>query len=90
MPKTYIKIFNDTLDMIEPLDDSERGRLFTALLHYSVTGEVMDLRGNERFLFPSFRRQLDRDDKAYEAKVARNRENGKNGGRPKNPENPVG
>lgn len=29
---TYIKLFIDYLDAIEPLGDAERGRLFTSLL----------------------------------------------------------
>ena len=32
---TYIKVFVDYLDAIEPLDDAERGRLFTSLLEYA-------------------------------------------------------
>lgn len=58
---TYIKIFVDYLDAIEPLGDAERGRLFTSLLTYARTGEAPQLGGNERFLFPMMRAQLDRD-----------------------------
>ena len=58
---TYIKIFVDYLDAIEPLGDTERGRLFTSLLTYARTGEAPQLGGNERFLFPMMRAQLDRD-----------------------------
>lgn len=57
----YIKIFVDYLDAIEPLGDAERGRLFTSLLTYARTGEAPQLGGNERFLFPMMRAQLDRD-----------------------------
>ena len=58
---TYIKVFVDYLDAIEPLGDAERGRLFTSLLTYARTGEVPQLGGNERFLFPMMRTQIDRD-----------------------------
>ena len=58
---TYIKVFVDYLDAIEPLGDAERGRLFTALLQYARTGEAPQLGGNERFIFPMMRAQLDRD-----------------------------
>ena len=58
---TYIKVFVDYLDAIEPLDDAERGRLFTSLLEYARTGEAPQLCGNERFLFPMMRAQIDRD-----------------------------
>lgn len=72
MPLTYIKIFHDCLESMEPLDDAERGRLLTALLIYSRTGEVPVLQGNERFLFPSLRTQLDRDAAAYEKLCEKN------------------
>ena len=58
---TYIKLFVDYLDAIELLGDAERGRLFTALLEYARTGEAPQLCGNERFIFPMMRAQVDRD-----------------------------
>ena len=61
---TYIKLFVDYLDAIEPLGDAERGRLFTSLLEYARTGEAPQLGGNERFLFPMMRAQIDRDNVA--------------------------
>lgn len=61
---TYIKLFVDYLDAIEPLGDAERGRLFTSLLEYARTGEAPQLGGNERFLFPMMRAQIDRDNTA--------------------------
>ena len=73
------------LTAIEPLNDAERGRLFTALLIYSSTGEVPDLRGNERFVFPQMKWQIDRDKGSYNDFCARQAENGKKGGRPKKP-----
>lgn len=78
---TYIKIFTDCLDAIAPLDDGERGRLFTALLRYARTGEVSGLQGNERILFPMLRAQLDRDTASYESMCQTNRINGAKGGR---------
>lgn len=61
---TYIKLFVDYLDAIEPLGDAERGRLFTSLLEYARSGEAPQLGGNERFLFPMMRAQIDRDNAA--------------------------
>ena len=58
---TYIKVFVDNLEALEPLGDAERGRLFTSLLTYARTGEAPQLGGNERFLFPMMRAQIDRD-----------------------------
>lgn len=62
----YIRLFLDYLDAIEPLGDAERGRLFTALMQYARTGEAPQLNGNERFLFPMMRAQIDRDEAAAE------------------------
>ena len=71
MRLTYFKLFFTYLDAIQPLADDERGRLFTALLQYANTGEVPELTGNERFLFPMLKAQLDRDSAAYEAESER-------------------
>lgn len=80
----YFKAYHSLLDAVEPLNDAEIGRLFVACLTYSMTGEVTELRGNERFVFPGVRSQIDRDKKGYEARCKINAENGAHGGRPKN------
>lgn len=88
---TYIKVFVDWRSAIEPLSDAARGRLFTALLDYAETGEVPKMPGNERFLFPMMRSQLDRDAASYDIRCEASRANGAYGGRPrKNLENQVG
>lgn len=74
---TYIQLYLSYLDAIEPLGDAERGRLFTACLLYSKTGAVPDLGGNERFIFPMMRAQIDRDNEAYEEKCRKNSNNRK-------------
>ena len=84
----YIKLFLDYLDANEPLGDAERGRLFTALMQYARTGEAPQLSGNERFLFPMMRAQIDRDSAEYKDYCEKQAENGKKGGRPKKPKNP--
>lgn len=61
MAVEYFNAYHSYLKSIEPLSDAERGRLFTALLIYSATGAAPDLRGNERFLFPTMQEQIDRD-----------------------------
>lgn len=72
--------YHSYLDTMEALNDAECGRLFRALLEYSATGAAPELRGNERFVFPGMRSQIDRDIEKYNAKCARNRENGEKGG----------
>ena len=74
------------LEAIEPLNDAERGRLWTALLIYSSTGTVPEMRGNERFLFPSMKGQIDRDREKYDTFCEKQAENGRRGGRPPKPE----
>ena len=73
------------LKSIEPLNDAERGRLWTALLIYSSTGTVPELSGNERFIFPTMKWQIDRDREKYDAFCEKQAENGKRGGRPPKP-----
>ena len=66
MAREYFCCYHSYLEAMEQLNDAERGRLFTACLLYSKTGEAPELRGNERFVFPAFRSQIDRDNANYE------------------------
>ena len=60
MDRPYFCAYHSYLEALEPLNDAEKGRLFVACLTYSMTGEVPQLSGNERFVFPSLRGQIDR------------------------------
>ena len=75
MGKEYFCAYHSYLAAMEQLNNEERGRLFTALLSYSQTGEVPQLDGNERFVFPAMRDQMDRDSKKYQEKCEKNRKN---------------
>lgn len=75
MAREYFHAYHSYLETMEPLNDAERGRLFTALLAYSRTGEAPELRGNERFVFPGLRSQIDRDSEAYAVKCQSRAEN---------------
>ncbi len=82
----YLKIWTSFLEIMEPLNDSERGRLFTAMLEYAQTGAIPDLKGNERFTWPTAKQTIDRTRAESEKQTA----NGSKGGRPrKNPEKPT-
>lgn len=72
-------IYHSYADALDGLTDAEVGRLLRALLQYSATGEVPDLRGNERFVFPLMRGQIDRDKAAYERKCQARAAAGKKG-----------
>ena len=78
----YLKIYTDFLMSLEPLGDAERGRLFVAMLEYVETNKEPDLRGNERFVWPSAKAQLDRTAREYQSKC----QNGARGGRPRKTE----
>jgi hypothetical protein len=60
---------------MEELNDTERGRLFTACLIYSKMGEAPQLRGNERFVFPTLKAQIDRDKATYDSRCKKNSDN---------------
>lgn len=72
----YLKVFVSFAEVIEPLADDERGRLFTAMLVYADTGEVIDLPGNERILWPAAKQQIDREAGFLERKRAAGRMGG--------------
>lgn len=75
MAREYFCAYHSYLKSVEPLNDAERGRLFTACLQYSITGEAPDLRGNERFVFPMMKEQIDRDKTKYEELTEKQRRN---------------
>lgn len=75
MAREFFNAYHSYLKSLDPLNDAERGRLFTALLEYSATGAIPDLRGNERFIFPMMKEQIDRDTEKYDAKCAANKRN---------------
>lgn len=71
----YFCAYHSYLDSMEELNDTERGRLFTACLIYSKTGEAPQLRGNERFVFPTLKAQIDRDKATYDNRCKKNSDN---------------
>ncbi len=76
----YLKVWTDFADVLETLEDAEVGRLFIAMLRYAGTGEEPPrFEGNERFIWPVARRDID---KTVE-EAGRLTENGRKGGRPK-------
>ena len=55
----YLKVWTSFRELLEPLNESERGRLFTAMLEYAETGEVPELKGNERYVWPAAKQSID-------------------------------
>lgn len=78
MARSFLKIYFDFDEKTDELTENEKGRLMLALYRYAKTGQKPVLTGNERFLFSSFKSEIDRDIATYNAKIA----NGNLGGRP--------
>ena len=76
--RSHLKVYFDFEAKAKEYSDEEKGRLLLAMLRYAKDGTEGTLTGNERFVFPVFKAQIDEDIKAYETKVA----NGFRGGRP--------
>ena len=76
---TYLKVFTDFRELMEPLNAQEKGQLFEAMLAYAMDGAEVTLEGNERFIWPVARRTIDREAAAYESKAEANRANGRRG-----------
>lgn len=79
---TYLCLYCNDLQALGALSDSECGRLIKACLKYTATGEETKLPGNERFLWPMFKNQVDRDCDRRAAYLQKQREIGSKGGRP--------
>lgn len=82
----YLKVWTSFRDVISPLADAEKGRLFDMMLQYAEDGtEPGNFAGNERYTWPAAKQWID----LTYAENAKQRENGKKGGRPKSQENPI-
>lgn len=55
----YLKVWTSFRELLEPLNESERGRLFTAMLEYAETEETPELKGNERYVWPAAKQSID-------------------------------
>lgn len=76
----YLKVFTDFRKAIKPFSDDEKGRLFDAMLEYAETGIEPNFTGNERFIWPTAKSHIDREDEFCK----RQKENGIRGGRKPN------
>lgn len=61
MADKYVPIFFDWVEVTGELNAQEKGRLIDAIVQYARGGDWQDqIKGNERYLFPAFRQQIDR------------------------------
>lgn len=80
----YLKVWTSFRDVISPLSEAEKGRLFGMMLEYAETGnEPDDFGGNERFIWPAAKQSIDLTAERNE----KLRNNGLKGGRPKTKDN---
>ena len=75
MSLEYVAAYYSYLDYLAELSDAECGRLFKACLTYGKTGAEPELRGNERFVWPGIKSQIDRDAEKYQKRCEQNRNN---------------
>lgn len=78
----YFCCFNSYARKTAKLSDQEVGRLFRALMKYNETGERQELAGRESIAFDFIADDIDRAQKNYRDKCAKNRANASNRGQP--------
>lgn len=61
----YLKVFTDLYKALRPFSYAEKGRLFDATLIYAESGEEPELTGNERYIWPTIKADVDRQREAY-------------------------
>lgn len=82
MANEYLKLWMSYADYFQPLGDAEVGRLVLGMMKYKSTGVEPEFSGNERFVWPAIRRDIDEAKAAQERFEEKQRDNGKKGGRP--------
>lgn len=81
--KEYVKLWVSYRTYFEPYTPEQIGNIVLAMLDYKEYGEEPEFEGEERFVWPAIRRDLDTDKESQWKKSEANRVNGKGGGRPK-------
>ena len=73
----YLKVWTSFREVIEPLQDAEKGRLFDMMLLYAEEGtDPANFAGNERFVWPAAKQIID----LAAEKAEKLRQNGSKGG----------
>ena len=73
----YLKVWTSFREVIEPLHDAEKGRLFDMMLLYAEEGtDPANFAGNERFVWPAAKQIID----LAAEKAEKLRQNGSKGG----------
>lgn len=59
--KKYVTLWLSYIDCFKVYTPAEVGNLVLAMLNYQETGEVPEFDGNERFLWPALKADIDSD-----------------------------
>lgn len=78
----YVCLYVSYLESLDPFTNEKIGRIVKAMLAYASAGEFPQFSGNERFIWPTLKAQIDRDESAYRDQCEKNRANGAKRGRP--------
>ena len=79
--QSYVKMFFSFLDETDAMTDAEVGRLVRQIVEYARTGNIEKyLKGNERYVFPIYKTQIDRDRERYVAISQKRADAGRLGG----------
>lgn len=79
----YVAIWDSYESFFEQYDDEQVGRLVRAMMNYKWFGIKPEFNGDERFIWPAIKRDLDAAIARQAKESQKNRENGSKGGRPK-------
>ena len=81
--KEYVKLWMSYESYFEPYSDGEVGRLVLAMMEYRASGVEPVFNGNERYVWPAIKRDIDASIDAEDRISAVRSEAGRLGGRPK-------
>lgn len=79
----FVKLWISYSAYFEPLGDAEVGRLTRAMIDYKSSGAEPKFSGNERFVWPAIKRDIDTAEAARQEYIKQQSEYGKKGGRPR-------
>ena len=68
MAGKFIQLWESYLEDFKLLSDAEVGRLIRAMMKYKSDGTEPKLSGNERFIWPAFKRDMETSNDKYEKK----------------------
>ena len=68
MEYSYLQIFRDKRELLEPFTLEEKGELLDAVMAYNFDGEEIELHTNARYIWPVFRKMIEQNKAVIDAK----------------------